>query len=112
MGASTAAAGALVAAANHPELVSAVISRGGRVDLAHDALDRVEAPALLIVGGNDRPTLRANRAAIGRLRGGPLEVVASAGHTFEEVGALGTVGEIATRWLAEAHVGFDHPISI
>jgi putative phosphoribosyl transferase len=101
IGASTAAAAALVAAAVRPELVHTVISRGGRVDLANDALRRVRVPVLLIVGSADPDTLRWNRAAA-RLLQSParLIIVPGASHTFEKPGALGAVGEHVTRWLA------------
>ena len=100
LGASTAAAAALMAAAGRPALVSAVAARGGRVDLAGPALDNVAQPVLLVVGGADHPTLQWNRVALRSLRQARLEVVPGAGHTFEQPGALGAVGEHLVRWLA------------
>jgi putative phosphoribosyl transferase len=101
-GASTGAAAALVAAAHLPERVAAVVSRGGRPDLAGDALADVTAPTLLIVGGRDDVVLGLNREALGRL-GGPaeLEVVPDATHLFEEPGALDQVAELAAKWFVE-----------
>jgi putative phosphoribosyl transferase len=100
VGASTGAAAALVTAARRPASVAAVVSRGGRVDLAGDALALVRAPALLVVGGADGDTLRRNRAAVRRLAGpARLAVVRGAGHAFEEPGALGAAAEHAVRWL-------------
>ena len=102
-GASTGAAAALIAASERPERCGAVVSQGGRPDLAADALDRVYAPALLIVGGNDSPDVeRWNRDALARLRGPRrLLVVPGAGHLFEEPGALEAVADAAARWFAE-----------
>lgn len=99
-GASTGAAAAMMTAAERPDLVFAVASRGGRVDLAGDALTRVVSPVLLVVGGADGPTIEWNRAAAQRLPRRPeLVIVRDAGHTFEEPGALGEVGERVVRWL-------------
>jgi dienelactone hydrolase len=101
-GASTGAAAALVAAARQPERVDAVVSRGGRPDLAGDALADVTAPTLLIVGGRDDVVLGLNRKALGRLRGpADLEVVPGATHLFEEPGALDQVAELAAKWFVE-----------
>jgi len=98
-GASTGAAAALVAAADRRARVKAVVSRGGRPDLAADALPRVEAPTLLIVGGNDAQVLDLNRKAAQRLRSQRrLEVVAGATHLFEEPGTLERVAELASAW--------------
>jgi pimeloyl-ACP methyl ester carboxylesterase len=99
-GASTGGAAALVAAAADPEQrVGAVVSRGGRPDLAGDALDRVRAPTLLIVGGSDELVLDLNRQAARRLSGEHrLEVVPGATHLFEEPGTLEQVGELAAGW--------------
>jgi len=98
-GASTGAAAALVAAADRRARVKAVVSRGGRPDLAADALPRVEAPTLLIVGGNDEQVLDLNRKAAQRLRSERhLEVVAGATHLFEEPGTLERVAELASAW--------------
>lgn len=98
-GASTGTAAALVAAAEEPERVKAVVSRGGRPDLAGPALPRVRAPTLLIVGGNDLVVLELNREAA-RHMGAPVElaVVPGAGHLFEEPGALERVVELARDW--------------
>jgi dienelactone hydrolase len=102
-GASTGAAAALVAAADVP--VGAVVSRGGRPDLAHAALGRVRVPTLLVVGGRDHQVLDLNRAAAARL-GGPwvLEVVEGATHLFEEPGALDRVARLAAGWFRR-HLG-------
>ncbi|WP_197321249.1 dienelactone hydrolase family protein [Saccharomonospora sp. NB11] len=101
-GASTGAAAALIAASRRPELVRAVVSRGGRPDLAGSALDDVEAPTLLIVGGADTQVLRLNQHAAARLRGPHrLEVVPDATHLFPEPGALEQVAELAGSWFAQ-----------
>lgn len=101
-GASTGAAAALVAAAERPEVVRAVVSRGGRPDLAGDALPLVRAPTLLIVGGNDPVVLQLNHEAIDRLEcEARLEVVPGATHLFEEPGTLDRVAELARDWLLE-----------
>ena len=103
-GASTGAAGALIAAAERPEMVRAVISRGGRPDLAGGALPKVKAPTLLIVGGDDEPVIDLNRAAMRRMRAPvQLEIVPGATHLFEEPGALELVSRLALRW-CERHV--------
>jgi putative phosphoribosyl transferase len=101
-GASTGAAAALVAAAKRPARVRAVVSRGGRPDLADAALEIVTAPTLLIVGGRDEVVLRVNRQALSRL-GGPkqLQVVPGATHLFEEPGALDRVARLAIDWFGE-----------
>ncbi|MDP2339893.1 MAG: dienelactone hydrolase family protein [Deltaproteobacteria bacterium] len=97
-GASTGAAAALMAAAVE-QGISAVVSRGGRPDLADVALQRVQAPTLLIVGGDDVDVLRLNRAALHRLAGpAELAVVAGATHLFEEPGALEQVAGLARSW--------------
>lgn len=104
-GASTGAAAALVAAALRPGEVSAVVSRGGRPDLAGAALPKVRAATLLIVGGNDVQVLELNRAALQELRAEKdLVVVPGATHLFEEPGALGEVSRLARQWF-EAHPG-------
>jgi putative phosphoribosyl transferase len=101
-GASTGAAAALVAAAERPGLVTAVVSRGGRPDLAGDALPRVRAPTLLIVGGDDPVVLDLNRQAMERLEAETrLEVVPGASHLFEEPGTLDRVAELARDWFVE-----------
>src|SRR5215204_350916 len=98
-GASTGAGAALVAAAERPDEVGAVVSRGGRPDLAGEALSRVEAPALLIVGGNDVPVIRMNEEALERLHVEKrLEIVPGATHLFEEAGALEAVARLAADW--------------
>ncbi|MBR8638308.1 dienelactone hydrolase family protein [Streptomyces tuirus] len=101
-GASTGAGAALVAAAERPDRVSAVVSRGGRPDLAGDALEAVRAPVLLIVGGRDEQVLRLNEDAARRLHvPHTLHVVPGATHLFEEPGTLGQVTEVARRWCHE-----------
>lgn len=98
-GASTGAAAALIAAAERPDLVRAVISRGGRPDLAGDALPRVQAPTLLIVGGHDEQVIALNRAAMRRVRAPvQLAIVPGATHLFEEPGALEAVSRLAADW--------------
>lgn len=98
-GASTGAAGALAAAADRPGLVRAVVSRGGRPDLAAAALDRVAVPVLLIVGGRDTTVLELNRQAAARLTAPhEVSVVPGATHLFEEPGALDRVGALAAEW--------------
>ncbi|MFF3314945.1 dienelactone hydrolase family protein [Streptomyces sp. NPDC003035] len=98
-GASTGAAAALVAAAERPGRVRSVVSRGGRPDLAGDALGRVRAPVLLIVGGDDTAVLGMNREAAGLLRvSHRVHVVPGATHLFEEPGALEEVAEAARAW--------------
>ena len=101
-GASTGGAAALVAAARHPEGVSAAVSRGGRPDLAGADLGAVRAPTLLIVGGRDDVVLGLNQQALGELTGEKrLEVVPGATHLFEEPGALQTVAGLARGWFLE-----------
>jgi putative phosphoribosyl transferase len=101
-GASTGGGAALVAAARAPELISSVISRGGRPDLAGEALRLVEAPTLLIVGGLDHVVIDLNRAAFGQLRCEKrLEIVPGATHLFEEPGTLEQVAELAEGWFIE-----------
>ena len=98
-GASTGAAAALVAAAERPQEVQAVVSRGGRPDLARDALGRVRAPTLLIVGGADTEVLQLNREAYKRLACEKrIDVVSRATHLFQEAGTLETVAELARDW--------------
>ncbi|HEY8468267.1 MAG TPA: alpha/beta family hydrolase [Longimicrobiales bacterium] len=105
-GASTGAAAALIAAAERPEAVRAVVSRGGRPDLAGDALERVVAPTLLIVGELDPAVLELNRQALARLRGPKaLEIVPGATHLFEEPGALEEVARLAAEWFGEHLAG-------
>lgn len=98
-GASTGAGAALVAAARSPERVKAVVSRGGRPDLADSFLPRVQAPTLLIVGGRDDVVIELNQQALGRLRcPKELLVVPGATHLFPEPGALEEVARLATDW--------------
>jgi putative phosphoribosyl transferase len=98
-GSSTGAAAALVAAAERPEAIGAVVSRGGRPDLAGDALKRVQAPTLLIVGGADAVVIQLNEEALEVLRSPKgLEVVPGATHLFPEPGALDRVAELAGGW--------------
>ena len=104
-GASTGAAAALAAAATRPDRVAAVVSRGGRPDLALSSLPRVQAPTLLIVGGLDTEVLELNRLALRQLRAPKrLEVVPGAGHLFQEPGALGSVAAFACSWFLQ-HLG-------
>jgi len=103
-GASTGAAAALIAAAERPRLIGAVVSRGGRPDLAGDALPRVEAPTLLIVGGDDEPVIAMNREAMRRMRAKvELAIVPGATHLFEEPGTLEEVQRLAADWF-DAHL--------
>jgi dienelactone hydrolase len=98
-GASTGAAAALIAAAERPARVGAVVSRGGRPDLAGEALRHVRAPTLLIVGGNDPEVLRLNEEALAALPGeARLEVLPGAGHLFEQPGELERVSLLARDW--------------
>jgi dienelactone hydrolase len=98
-GASTGAAAALIAAAERPTIVHAVISRGGRPDLAGYALPNVDAPTLLIVGGNDETVIELNRAAMRRMHAlVQLEIVPGATHLFEEPGTLERVSQLALTW--------------
>lgn len=100
-GASTGAAAALVAAANRPNLVEAVVSRGGRPDLAGTELERVRASTLLIVGESDETVVDLNRKAFKDLRqvkNKKIEIVSGATHLFEEPGALEEVARLATDW--------------
>ena len=101
-GASTGAAAALVAAAELPDMLAAVVSRGGRPDLAGAALGRVRAATLLIVGGMDLPVLEMNNRAMQKLRCvKELAIVSGATHLFEEVGALEAVASLARRWFQQ-----------
>jgi dienelactone hydrolase len=98
-GASTGAAAALIAAAERADIVRAVVSRGGRPDLAGDALARVHAPTLLIVGGKDEVVIQLNKAALQQLRTEKrLEIVPGATHLFEEPGTLEEVARLARDW--------------
>jgi len=101
-GASTGAAAALVAAAERPDDVRAVVSRGGRPDLAIPVLNRVKAPALLIVGGEDVPVIEMNREALKHLKVEKrLEIIPGATHLFEEPGTLEEVARLAREWFQE-----------
>lgn len=107
-GASTGAAAALIAAAGDAR-IGAVVSRGGRPDLAGDALPRVTAPTLLIVGGADGPVIDLNRQALHALRcRAELRIVPGASHLFEEPGTLEAVMELAALWFGE-HLGGERP---
>jgi dienelactone hydrolase len=98
-GASTGGGAALVAAAARPDVVQAVVSRGGRPDLAGDALPRVRAPSLFIVGGRDEQVIELNRQAMARMRAPVvLEIVPGATHLFEEPGTLEQVARLAGEW--------------
>jgi putative phosphoribosyl transferase len=98
-GASTGAGAALVAAAERPALIKAIVSRGGRPDLAGSALPRVKAPTFLIVGSEDRQVIELNRAALSTLRCvKKLSIVAGATHLFEEPGTLEQVAIQARDW--------------
>ena len=103
-GASTGAAAALIAAAERPKQVEAIVSRGGRPDLAGPALKRVSVPTLLIVGGDDVPVIGMNRAAAVAMRTKVrIEIVPGASHLFEEPGALEQVAALAAQWF-ESHL--------
>jgi pimeloyl-ACP methyl ester carboxylesterase len=105
-GASTGAAAALVAAAGSPDEIGAIVSRGGRPDMAGPALGKVRAPTLLIVGGDDTAVLELNRAALAQLRcEKELQIVPGATHLFEESGALDQVVELARRWFDDHLIG-------
>lgn len=98
-GASTGAAAALVTAAERPDDVSAVVSRGGRPDLAGDSLQRVRAPTLLIVGSLDATVIELNRQAMRQMQAEVhLEIVPGASHLFEEPGTLERVTALAADW--------------
>ena len=108
-GASTGAGAALVMAAARPDDIAAVVSRGGRPDLAGPALERVKAPTLLIVGGNDPAVIRMNRDAMAQMRGPvTLEIVPGATHLFEEPGTLDDVARLAAQWVG-AHLAHMQP---
>jgi putative phosphoribosyl transferase len=101
-GASTGAAAALVAAGREPQFVEAIVSRGGRPDLAGPWLKKVQAPTLLIVGGNDKVVIELNYQAAAELRAEHrLEIIPNAGHLFEEPGALEQVAALARDWFEE-----------
>ncbi len=101
-GASTGAAAALIAATKLPEAAKAVVSRGGRPDLAAEYLPKVRAPTLLIVGGSDIEVLGMNQSALQLMRAEKkLEIVPGATHLFEEPGKLQEVAELAIDWFAK-----------
>lgn len=105
-GASTGAAAALVAAAERSQAVKAVVSRGGRPDLAGAALRRVQAPTLLIVGGNDQPVIELNNEAMRHTPGeNSLVIVPGASHLFEEPGTLEQVARLAADWFGRHLAG-------
>lgn len=107
-GASTGAAAALVAAAERPHDVGAVVSRGGRPDLAIPVLARVKAPTLLIVGSLDLPVIDMNREALEHLQiEKRLDIIPGATHLFEEPGALEQVARLAREWF-QAHLGLPY----
>jgi dienelactone hydrolase len=117
-GASTGGGAALIAAADRPGDIAAVVSRGGRPDLAGAALPKVTAPTLLIVGGYDGPVIEMNRSAMNQMRGEvKLEIVPGATHLFEEPGTLERVAELAAAWferhlqpvVVRARSGLVHP---
>src|SRR5213083_750766 len=101
-GSSTGGAAVLVAAAELPQDVGAVVSRGGRPDLAGDALPKVQAPTLLIVGGNDDIVIELNEMARDQMRCEvKLEIIPGATHLFEEQGALEHVAKLASDWFVD-----------
>jgi putative phosphoribosyl transferase len=98
-GASTGAAAALIAAAERPDMIRAVVSRGGRPDLAGGTLSEVRAPTLFIVGGDDIQVLHLNEKSLAKINATKkLEIVPGATHLFEEAGALETVARLASEW--------------
>jgi dienelactone hydrolase len=97
-GASTGAAAALIAAAARPDRIAAIVSRGGRPDLAHGVLPRVIAPTLLIVGGEDTQVIEMNRQAMRQMTAARVEIVPGATHLFEEPGTLEEVERLAGEW--------------
>ena len=105
-GASTGAGAALVAAARHPDAVHAVVSRGGRPDLASGYLAKVQAPTVLIVGGEDHVGIELNRQALDELLcEKEFVIIPGATHLFEEPGALEEVARLAAEWFARHLVG-------
>lgn len=108
-GASTGAAAALLEAAHNPDHVEAIVSRGGRPDLAMPALASVKAPTLLIVGGHDYPVIQMNQDAYDHLScEKKLEIIPGATHLFEEPGTLEKVAELASQWFVK-HLSKPHP---
>jgi putative phosphoribosyl transferase len=107
-GSSTGGAAALVAAAEIPQDIRAVVSRGGRPDLAGDALPKVQAPTLLIVGGNDNVVIELNEMARDQMRCEvKLEIIPGATHLFEEPGVLEQVAKLASDWFS-LHLSSPH----
>ena len=113
-GSSTGAAAALIAAAEHPDTVHAVVSRGGRPDLAGPALHKVRPPTLLIVGGNDEPVIHLNKQALMQMPPGEdkkVVIVPGASHLFQEPGTLEHAARLAAEWfqthLSAVNVGSD-----
>ena len=101
-GASTGAAAALIAAAERPNIIYAVVSRGGRPDLAMKSLHRVKAPTLLIVGGEDFEVIELNKTAYKNISAEKkLEIIPGATHLFEETGALEEVARLSAEWFAK-----------
>ncbi|MUG97392.1 alpha/beta hydrolase [Scytonema sp. UIC 10036] len=101
-GASTGAAAALVAAAQHPNGICAIVSRGGRPDLAEASLSNVQAPTLLIVGERDTPVIRMNQEALEQLQvEKKLAIVPEATHLFEEPGTLEAVARLSSEWFEQ-----------
>ena len=104
-GSSTGAAAALIVAAQRSKVIDAVVSRGGRPDLAKESLPQVAAPTLLIVGGNDLPVIAMNKEALALLPAQKkLAIVPGASHLFEESGKLEEVATLAAQWFVQ-HVG-------
>jgi dienelactone hydrolase len=100
-GASTGAAATLMTAARHPSQIAAIVSRGGRPDLAWQSLPQVKAPTLLIVGEMDRAVIELNRRTFAQLQSEKrFEIVSGAGHLFEESGTLDAVADLAAQWFA------------
>jgi len=101
-GASTGGGAAIIAAARNPQEIKAVVSRGGRPDLAGSALSKIQAPTLLIVGGNDDLVIELNKTALTAIKATKqLEIVPQATHLFEEPGALEQVAELAQAWFSK-----------
>jgi len=111
-GSNAGAAAALRAAAILPDRIAAIVSRGGRTDLADPVLDQIRAPTLLVVGAHDYPVLQINRDTLRRLasaRARTLKVVPGAGHLFEEPGALEQVAALARDWFRHHLTATDEP---
>lgn len=101
-GSSTGGGAALIAAAQHPGLISVVVSRGGRPDLAGEYLEKVRAPTLLLVGERDPEVIHLNKEALEQLnQGSVLDIIPHASHLFEEPGALENVALLAAEWFAK-----------